>query len=218
MHIAIIGAGNVGKALAKSGVRAGHTVTLSASDTEHAKEAALATGARPAASNVEAVKEAELVIVAVPYDKLGDVFRELGSSVDGKVVVDATNHVNVQNPGEVLGTISNAEEIQKRHPKVHVVKAFNYAFAARMAEPSVDGIRLDGFVAGDDQAAKDKVLELVESIGFRPIDAGPLVMARALEAMALLNITLQIRNSWPWQNGWKLVGPPSGEARKEAGG
>ncbi len=218
MHIAIIGAGNVGKALAKSGVRAGHTVTLSASDTEHAKEAALATGARPAASNVEAVKEAELVIVAVPYDKLGDVFRELGSSVDGKVVVDATNHVNVQNPGEVLGTISNAEEIQKRHPKVHVVKAFNYAFAARMAEPSVDGIRLDGFVAGDDQAAKDKVLELVESIGFRPIDAGPLVMARALEAMALLNITLQIRNSWPWQNGWKLVDPPSGEARKEAGG
>lgn len=214
MHIAIIGAGNVGKALAKSGVRAGHTVTLSASNTEHAKEAALATGAHPAASNVEAVKEAELVIVAVPYDKLGDVFRELGSSVDGKVVVDATNHVNVQNPGEVLGTISNAEEIQKRHPKVHVVKAFNYAFAARMAEPSVDGIRLDGFVAGDDQAAKDKVLELVESIGFRPIDAGPLVMARALEAMALLSITLQIRNSWPWQNGWKLVGPPSGEARK----
>ena len=144
----------------------------------------------------------------MPYDSLGAVFRELGASVDGKVVIDATNHVNVQNPGEVLGGISNAEEIQKRHPKVKVVKAFNYALAARMAEPSVDGIRLDGFVAGDDQAAKDKVLEFVESIGFRPIDAGPLVMARVLEGMALLNIMLQIRNEWPWQNGWKLVGPP----------
>src|SRR6202165_3630718 len=123
MHIAIIGSGNVGKALAKSGQKAGHNVTLSAANPEHAAEAARATGARAAASNVEAVKDADLVIVAVPYDKLGEVFRGLGGSVDGKVVVDATNHVNAQNPGEVLGAISNAEEIQKRHTKVHVVKA-----------------------------------------------------------------------------------------------
>lgn len=208
MKIAIIGSGNVGKALAKSGARAGHHVTLSASSVDHAAEAAKATGAHVASSNVEAVKDADLVIVAVPYDKLGEVFRGLGASVDGKIVIDATNHVNIQNPGEVLGATSNAEEIQKRHPKVRVVKAFNYAFATRLAEPSVDEIQLDGFVAGDDQAAKDKVLELVRSIGFRPIDAGPLVMARALEGMALLIISLQIRNGWPWQNGWKLIGPP----------
>jgi 8-hydroxy-5-deazaflavin:NADPH oxidoreductase len=208
MNIGIIGAGNVGRGLATSGVKAGHQVTLSASRVEHAEEAAKATGARAASSNAEAVKDADLVIVAVPYDGLGAVFRELGASLDGKVVVDATNHTNVQNPGEVLGGISNAEEIQNRHPNVRVVKAFNYALAARMAEPSVDGTRLDGFVAGDDQAAKDKVLELVKSIGFRPIDAGPLVMARVFEGMALLNIMLQIRHNWPWQNGWKLVGPP----------
>src|SRR6202521_5211000 len=210
MHIAIIGSGNVGKALAKSGGKAGHKVTLSAANPEHPAEAARATGVHAAASNVEAVKDADLVIVAVPYDNLGEVFSGLGASVDGRVVVDATNHVNTQNPGEVLGALSNAEEIQKRHPKVHVVKAFNYALAARLAEPTVNGTRLDGFVAGDDQAAKDKVLELVKSIGLRPIDAGPLVMARALEAMAPLNVTLQIRNNWPWQNGWKLVGPPEG--------
>jgi NADPH-dependent F420 reductase len=208
MKIAIIGSGNVGKALAKSGVKAGHTVTMTATSAEKAAEAAKASGAHAAQSNQEAVKDADLVIVAVPYDKLGEVFRGLGTAVDGKIVVDATNHVNAQNPGEVLGTTSNAEEIQKRHPKVRVVKALNYAFASRMAEPSVDGTHLDGFVAGDDQAAKDTVLDFVKSIGFRPIDAGPLVMARALEAMALLIITLQIRNSWPWQNGWKLVGPP----------
>jgi NADPH-dependent F420 reductase len=208
MEIAIIGAGKVGKALAKSGLRAGHKVTLTAHHPEHAAEAARETGAQSAASNTEAVKGAELIIVAVPYDKLGEVFRGLGDAVDGKIVVDATNHINTQDPGEVLGALSNAEEIQKRHPKVRVVKAFNYAFATRMAEPTVDGTHLDGFVAGDDQGAKDKVLELVKSIGFRPIDAGPLVMARVLEGMALLSVTLQIRNSWPWQNGWKLVGPP----------
>jgi predicted dinucleotide-binding enzyme len=180
MKIAIIGSGNVGKALAKSSVKAGHTVTMTATTTQKAAESAKATGAHAANSNQEAVKDADLVIVAVPYDKLG----------------------------EVLNGISNAEEIQKRHPKVHVVKAFNFSVAARMAEPSVGGTRLDGFVAGDDQAAKDRVLEFVGSIGYRPIDAGPLVMARALESMGLLIVMLQIKHNWPWQNGWKLVGPP----------
>ena len=208
MKIGIIGSGNVGKALAKSGVRAGHEVTLSASNAEHATAAAKETGAHAAASNAEAVEDADLIVVAVPYDKLGEVFRGLGTSVDGKVVIDATNHINVQNPGEVLGGLSNAEEIQKRHPQVRVVKAFNYSFASRMADPKVDGDRLDGFVAGDDQEAKDKALEFVESIGYRPIDAGPLVMARVLEGMGLLIVGLQIRNKWPWQNGWKLIGPP----------
>jgi NADPH-dependent F420 reductase len=208
MNIGIIGAGNVGKALARSSVRAGHSVTLSARTPEHAAEAAKATGAKAASSNKEAVENADVVIVAVPYDKLGEVFRELGAAVDGKVVIDATNHVDMENPDKVFSGPSNAEEIQSRHPKVRVVKAFNYAFAARMAEPSVNGIKLDGFVAGDDQAAKDRALELVGSIGFRPVDAGGLVMSRVLEGMAFLNITLQIRHGWPWQNGWKLVGPP----------
>ena len=208
MKIGIIGSGNVGKALARSGVRAGHEVTLSASHPEHAAAAAKETGANAATSTTDAVKDADLVVIAVPYDKLGEVFRGLGTSVDGKVVIDATNHINVQNPGEVLSGLSNAEEIQKRHPEVRVVKAFNYSFASRMADPTVDGVRLEGFVAGDDQEAKDKALEFVESIGYRPIDAGPLVMARVLEGMGLLIVALQIRNEWPWQNGWKLVGPP----------
>jgi predicted dinucleotide-binding enzyme len=207
MKIGIIGSGNLGKALAKSGVQAGHEVTLSASDPVHATAAAKDTGAHAAASNVEAVNGADLVVIAVPYDRLGEVFSGLGTSVDGKVVIDATNHINLQNPGEVLGGISNAEEIQTRHPQVRVVKAFNYAFASCMADPTVDGVRLDGFVAGDDEDAKLKALEFVESIGFRPIDAGPLVIARVLESMGLLNVLLQIRNKWPWQSGWKLVGP-----------
>ena len=90
-----------------------------------------------------------------------------------------------------------------------MVKAFNTAFASRQADPVVDGVRVDGYVAGDDAEAKAAVLQLVESIGFVPIDVGPLAMSRALEGMGLLNITLNIRNGWPWQDGWKLVGPTS---------
>jgi predicted dinucleotide-binding enzyme len=208
MKVAIIGSGKVGKALATSSLRAGHSVTLTATTPEKAAEAAKATGAHAATSNVEAIKDADLVILAVPTSKLGDVFRDLGSAIDGKVVLDVTNRINTQNPGEVLEGLSNAEEILKRHPKVRVVKGLNHAFSARHANPTVNGTQLDGFVAGDDQGAKDTALEFVGSIGFRPIDAGPLVMARAIEGMGLLIVMLQIKHGWPWQNGWKLVGPP----------
>ncbi len=207
MEIAIIGAGNAGRALAGSSVRAGHSVTLSAAEPEHAAAVAREVGARAVGSNRSAVEDAELVVLAVPTPALDAVLAELGEDLDGKVVVDATNRMNPDDPGAVLDGSSNAEQIQGRVPGARVVKAFNTAFAARQADPVVDGVQLDGFVAGDDQPAKQQVLELVRAIGFRPIDAGPLSMARALEAMAALNIMLQIWNGWPWQAGWKLVGP-----------
>jgi len=211
MKIGIIGSGNVGKALAAAGTRAGHTVTLSARSPEKAQEAAKATNSHAAGSNQEAVKDADLVVLAVPADKVDEVLGSLASELDGKVIVDVTNRVDVKDPGQVLDGSSMAEHIQKRAPKAHVVKAFNYAFASKMSDPKVGGTRLDGFVADDDEAAKQKALEFIESIGFRPLDAGPLTMARALEAMGLLNIVLQIRNNWPWQSGWKLAGPTGDE-------
>jgi predicted dinucleotide-binding enzyme len=66
---------------------------------------------------------------------------------------------------------------------------------------------LDGFVASDDIDAKKKVLEFAGSLGFRPIDVAVPWRWRALEGMAVLNITLNMTNSWPWQTGWKLLGP-----------
>jgi len=65
------------------------------------------------------------------------------------------------------------------------------------------------FVAGDNDAAKSTVLDLAESIGFQPIDAGPLTAARFLETMAWLNIALNVANGWSWQTGWKLVNAPA---------
>ena len=207
MKIAIIGSGNVGKALAGSATRAGHQVTIAAKHPEHAEEAAKATGATAAKSSQDAVKDAELIVLAVPADQADSVVAALAPELDGKVIVDVTNRVNPQNPGQVLDGSSKAEQLQKQAPKAHVVKAFNYMLSSRMSDPKVDGTNVDAFVAGDDSRAKKKTLELAESIGFRPLDAGPLAMARALEGMALLNILLQIQNSWPWQSAWKMVGP-----------
>ncbi len=207
MQIAIIGSGNVGRALAGSSTRAGHSVTLSSANAEHARSVAQQTGAQAAASNREAVATAELVILAVPYPEVESVLADLDNALDGKVVVDATNRVSPADPASVLDGTSAAEQIQARVPAARVIKGFNTAFAARQADPLVAGVPTDGFVAGDDTPAKASVLELVTSIGFRAIDAGPLAMARVLEGMALLNITRQIRTQGAWQAGWKLLEP-----------
>lgn len=207
MKIAIIGSGNVGGALAKSSVRAGHTVTLTAKDPAHAEAKAKDTGARAVRSAVEAVKEAEIVILAVPYSAVDAVLGELGDAIAGKVLIDVTNRTKRGVIAESIDGSSAAEQIQRTAPKAKVAKAFNYAFASRQGDPMVDGMALDGFVAADDADAKAKTLALAGSLGFRPIDAGPLAMARALEALGILNIALQMQHGWPWQSGWKLIGP-----------
>jgi 8-hydroxy-5-deazaflavin:NADPH oxidoreductase len=207
MNIAIIGAGNVGKALATSALRAGHSVTVSSSSGDSASIVARETGATAAASNGEAVEGADLVVIAVPYMSIVGVLDDVGPQLGGKIVVDATNPLKPDYSGLATEGTSAAEEIQAKIPTARVVKAFNTAFAARQADPAISGIDVDGFVAADDEEAKAIVLDLVKGMGFHPIDAGQLAMSRYLEGLAFLNISLQMRHGWSWQAGWKLVGP-----------
>ena len=175
MRIAIIGAGNVGRALATAIVRAGHAVVIASAIPGEAERIAREVGAAAAASNNGAVADAEIVILAVPFDAVQAIGGELGSALDGKVLIDVTNRFA---PEQLDGT-SNAELTQGLAPNARIVKAFNTIFAAHQADPLINTIQLDGFVAGDDEQAKRTVLSLVDSLGFRPIDAGSLAMARA---------------------------------------
>jgi len=204
VKVTIIGAGNVGQALATSARRAGHDVTITSQHAEHATTAAEAAGARAASSSRDAAATADVIVLAVPATALEEIATELSEVATGKPVVDVTNHPIPDPSGD---DTSAAESLQARLPKAHVVKAFNTLLASRQADPVIDGVPLDGYVAGDDPSAKQTVLELVRSIGLRPIDVGPLAMSRTLEALAWLNISLNVNNRWPWQTGWKLVGP-----------
>lgn len=206
MEVAIIGAGNVGKALASSFKRAGHGVTISAAHPDHAAKAAAELGARAARTNAEAVSGADLVVLAVPVTALDSLTKELGPDLTDKVVVDVSNRPT---PNPSGAPTSVAEELQGKLPRAKVVKAFNTAFASRQAEPVVGGIPADGFVAADDDGAKKTVLDAVKSIGFRPVDAGSLAAARTLEGMAWLNISRNMQGG-NWQDAWILVGPDAG--------
>ena len=202
MKVAVIGAGNVGKALAGSITRAGHEVTISASTPQHARQAADAVGAGSSPSNVTAVAEADVIILAIPYVTAGRaVADEIRDAVAGKTIIDVTNPIRPDYSGLATSGISGAEELQQQLPDAHVVKAFNTIFATNQANPTR---AIDGFVAGDDPDAKQTVMSLVDSIGFTALDVGALSGARFLEGMAFLNIGLNAQNDWTWTSSWKL--------------
>ena len=203
MKVAIIGAGNVGKALTSTFTEAGHDVTIAAAHPDHARDAAKALGAHAADTNKEAVAGADLVILAVPATALETLADEIGEDLAGKTVVDVSNRPTPDPAGP--GT-SIAEELQDRLPNSRVVKAFNTLFASRQADPAIGGRPVDGFVAADDTTAKSQVIDALESMGFRPVDAGPLAAARTLEGMAWLNISRNLSGG-TWQDAFVLVGP-----------
>jgi hypothetical protein len=210
MNIAVIGAGNVGRALAASFVQAGHQVVIASRDPRDATEAATATGAEASPSVRAAAKAADLVVLAIPFASGPDVAANIRDVVAGKPVVDVTNRMSFGADGiETDTTTSNTEELAAMLPGARLIKAFNTLFASNQSDPSVDGVRLDGFVAGDDAYAKATVLDLVASIGLNPVDVGPLVRARQLEALAFLNISLQLAHNGAWRSGWKLVAAPA---------
>lgn len=209
MKIAIIGAGNVGRALATSFTRAGHSVAITSRDAEAAGSVAAATGSTVAASSLAAAAAADVVVLATPFSSAEAIAAEIGEAVVGKVVIDVSNRMSFgANGPEIDTTTSNAEELAVLLPGARVVKAFNTLFASNQSDPISEGIQLDGYVAGDDDGARADILDLVASIGLNPVDIGALSRARQLEGLAFLNITLNMANGGSWQSGWKLVDAP----------
>lgn len=211
MKVAVIGAGSAGSAVARAVAGAGHTVIISAADAEEAKQVADQVGGRVAASNEDAAREADMVMLAVPFQNVPEITQEIRSAVEGKTVVDVSNPLKPDFSGLAVTDRAGAEQVQEQLPSAFVVKAFNTVFANNQDNPRVNGDTLDGFIAGDDDAAKQVVADLLATIGYRPIDVGGLSFALALEHMAFLNISLNARHNLPWRSGWRLVGPVTNE-------
>lgn len=209
MKFAIIGSGNVGGSIARAVTGAGHDAVVAGPGEDSLAALAGEVDVGTTTSNLEAVTGSDVVVFAVPFGALETAVGEVADELDGKIVIDVTNPLADDLSGLAVEGTSAAEIVQQAAPGARVVKAFNTVFAANQAAGSVDGVQLDGFVAGDDADAKQTVADLLAEIGFRPIDVGGLKAARYLEGMAYLNIALNARNDWSWASGWKLVGPTS---------
>lgn len=190
MNILLLGAGNMGSALAQQFSRAGHSVRIAATSLE--KATAVAAGI-PGVTAVEIAGSAaasDVIVVATPYEQAVPALQAAGP-VDGKVVVDITNPLTADYMGLTIGhDTSAAEEIAKAIPTADVAKAFNTLFAQVLAEGATfaNGQTATAFVASDSERAKATATALIDSIGFQSIDAGPLRNARYLEPLAGLNI------------------------------
>lgn len=192
MNITLIGTGNMGSALAKQLSAAGHALRITGRDPAKAQALAAANPGATAAVPADALAGSDVVIVATGYADAVPALRSLGS-LAGKVVIDITNPLTDDYMGLTLGhDTSAAEEIAKAIPEAEVVKAFNTLFATVLADgPKFAGDQVaPAFVASDSERAKQTAKALIESIGFQPIDAGPLKNARYLEPLAGLNIYL----------------------------
>jgi NADPH-dependent F420 reductase len=210
VNIAIIGAGNVGKALGSSFGKAGHHVLYAARSADSSEGAARTSGGSAALSPAEAARAADLVVVAVPYVAAArEVTQAIAPHVKGKIVIDATNPMKPDGSGLATeGGLSGAEMIAAWLPGARVVKAFNTLFASVQADPSTHGVTIDALYATDDEEARSKVADLLRSLGFRPVYVGPLARARELEAIANLNIQLQKQAQGDWRTSINLVGAP----------
>ena len=190
MKIAILGSGNIGAGLGRAWAKKGHHIVFGARHPDDPELAQLVKELGASAQSIAAApREAEVVVLAVPYAALEAVLAETGA-LEGKVVIDATNAVE---KGMVLKyghTTSSAEELQKRLPGARVFKSFNAQGAENLARPSYDGVAASNFFCGDDAEGRRVVKQLVEDVGFEAVDAGPLRSARQLEPLMLLWVAL----------------------------
>lgn len=189
MNILILGAGNMGSALASRFANAGHRVRIAARTPGKAESVAAATGAQAYAPG-QLLADDEVVVLATGHADAVPALQALGP-LDGKVVIDITNPLAADYMGLTLGhDTSAAEEIAKAFPTIELVKAFNTLFAQVLAQgPAFAGGQIaTAFYAGDSERARQTARSLIESIGFAAQDAGPLKNARYLEPLAGLNI------------------------------
>ena len=191
MRVGILGSGLMGGKLGTIFERAGHEVVYSyARSKEKLKKLAReAKGSARAGTPSEAAQDAEALLLAVHWSRFDDVLKQTGD-LSGKVIVTCSLPMNADDTGLVVAhTSSGAEELAKMIPKARVICAFNtvpsevlfgvYESRRKTSRPSL-------VYCGDDQRAKDVVVELIRDVGFDPFDAGPLRIARYTEPFALL--------------------------------
>lgn len=192
MRITIIGTGNMARGIATLALSGGHDVTLLGTDAANAQTLAEDLPGDVRAGQVGAPLDGDVVVLAVWYAVVGDVIGRYGDQLDGKVIVDITNPIDVGAFEPLhLEAGSAAQEIAAEAPGARVVKAFNTTFAGTLATGEVGGQPLDVLIAAGDESAKATVSQLVGDGGLRPVDAGPLKRAHELEALGYLHMALQ---------------------------
>ncbi|MGY1672128.1 NADPH-dependent F420 reductase [Geodermatophilus sp. SYSU D00710] len=205
MRIAVLGSGQVGQALARGYPRYGHDVVVG---TRQA-----AVGDLPVARPEDAVRGADLVVLAVRGDAAVDLVTALAPRLEGTVLVDATNPLDSSSgaPALFVGTDDSlGERVQRAAPGARVVKAYNTVGNALMVDPQLPGGPPTMFVAGDDPAAKDLVTGLLRNTGWDVADLGGITASRWLEGLCMAWVAYGATHG-TWGHAFRLLRPDAGD-------
>jgi len=203
----------MGSAISKSLSKGNYRLLLKSGDTDKLKKLSSEIKATHPSADLELMTcpteaswEADIIILAVPFEAEKEITERIRDVANQKIVVSIANPLNQSFDGLVTrpGT-SAAEELQKLLPNSKVVKAFNTTFAADFSTPVIDGKQVDAFIGGNDKEAVETVKGLVSTAGFNPIVAGELSVSRTLESMQLLLIQLGLKYNYNWHAGWKIL-------------
>jgi predicted dinucleotide-binding enzyme len=174
MEIGTIGAGAFAQAFAKRALKAGHKVKLSNSrDPESLREIVNRLGRGAMAANKEEAAACEMVLLAVPWDKVPETLASL-PKWKNQILMDGTNPFHGKagdfTPADV-GNLSTSQLVAALAPGARVVKALNNMTAPNLeADPVVNGARRVAFISGDDEGANKRVQTLLENCGYSVVD------------------------------------------------
>ncbi len=209
--IGILGTGRMAVRLAKLFTDRGHAVILGSRTPDRAVR--IARGLGVAGIRAGSYEQAAAAPVILPSlflrDGMLETIEPLRPLFDGKLWIDITNPFNDRYDDFILPwNTSGAEEIQKRFPRTRIVGAFKNVWWEVFDQPVFDGHHSDVFVVGDDEAARQEFMKLVDGAPFRFVDAGALANARYVERMTLFAAQLgQRRGYFPRMN-WRFLGEP----------
>jgi len=209
MKIAFIGYGNVGAPLADHLQRLGHEVTLAAIDasSENVKKAIARNSDLRVAAPKLAVGSAEIVFLATPFQANNEALNAVAEEIRGKIVVDCTNPVGPGLSHGLNNEQSGSELVQKVLPDSKVVKAFTIYGFENFENNSYPGYNVKPVMmyCGRDPAPKKLVGELIEQLGWEPLDVGGLDQALHLEHMTLLWIRMVRVGGHPPNVVWAML-------------
>lgn len=200
--VTVVGAGNIGTAVARIALESGAVVQVLARDA--AKAAAVGPGVT--AGTIGDPVSGAVVVLALPYSAFDEVLDAYPDGLAGKVVVDPSNPLDLATLDVIAPAgSSGAAQLAERLPGARVLKAFNTNFAATLAPTPDDDEPTAVLIAGDDSDAKAALVGLLEGAGLRGVDAGPLKRAHELEALGALQIGLAVTEQTPWTGGFTLA-------------
>jgi len=193
------GTGDQGRGLAHRLASAGNPVIIGSRHAERAQAAAeeLGGGAIRGLANADVAREADVVIVAVPYEGHRDLLAALAGPLAGKIVIDCVNPMGFDHRGAYPLPVpegSAAQQAAEVLPDSQVVGAFHHVSAVVLLDPEVETVDLDVMVLGDDRHATDLVQALAARIpGVRGVYAGRLRNCGQIEALTCNLVSINRR-------------------------